>query len=94
MGYTREQLAEALDISVRFAADIELGNRGMSFTTLIRLCRLLSVSSDYILMGKNNEDRADESELHRLIGCIEEKNIPYMEELLRVLMKIINNVDE
>ena len=53
MGYTREQFAEALDISERFATDIELGNRGMSFTTLINLCELLSVSSDYILMKKS-----------------------------------------
>ena len=30
MGYTREQLAEKLDISSKFCSDIELGARGMS----------------------------------------------------------------
>ncbi len=90
MGYTREQFAEALDISSRFAADIELGSRGMSFATLIRLCKLLSVSSDYILMGKTGCSPDNSSELNRIISCIDDKYIPYVEELLRIIIKLIN----
>ncbi len=90
MGYTREQFAEALDISSRFAADIELGSRGMSFSTLIRLCKLLSVSSDYILMGKPGCSPESRSEVNRIISCIDDKYIPYVEELLRIIIKLVN----
>lgn len=90
MGYTREQFAEALDISSRFAADIELGNRGMSFATLIRLCKLLSVSSDYILMGKTDCSPGSRNELNRIISCIDDKYIPYVEDLLKIIIKLIN----
>ncbi len=89
MGYTREEFAEALDISSRFAADIELGNRGMSFATLIRLCKLLSVSSDYILMGRAGSSQTGKTELDRIISCIDDKYIPYVEELMRIILKLI-----
>ena len=90
MGYTREQFAEAVDISERFATDIELGNSGMSFPTLIRICKILSVSSDYILMGKTNEQTYNTKKFERIISSIDEKYIPYTEEILKTLAKIIN----
>lgn len=90
MGYTREQFAEALDISERFATDIELGNRGMSFSTLIRLCKLLSVSSDYILMGKTDEQTYNTNKIERIISGIDEKYLPYTEDIITTLMKIIH----
>ena len=34
LGYTREQLAELLDITPKFCSDIELGCKGMSIPTL------------------------------------------------------------
>ena len=34
LGYTREQLAEQLDVSTKFCSDIELGVKGMSIPTL------------------------------------------------------------
>lgn len=55
LGYTREQFSEILDISERFLADIELGNRGMSFSTLINISQKLNVTTDYILIGTVNE---------------------------------------
>ena len=34
IGYTREQLAELLDVTPKFCSDIELGVKGMSIPTL------------------------------------------------------------
>ena len=34
LGYTREKLAEKLDVSPKFCSDIELGVKGMSLNTL------------------------------------------------------------
>ena len=94
MGYTREQFAEALDISERFATDIELGNRGMSFTTLIRVCELLSVSSDYILMGKKESQPLEDTKLNRIAARIDKKYIPLAENMLSTFAKAINMADK
>lgn len=94
MGYTREKFAEALDISERFATDIELGNRGMSFTTLINLCELLSVSSDYILMGKKEPLPTDDTKLNRIAARIDDKYMPLAENLLNTFAKAVNMADK
>ena len=49
---TQEDLAEALDKSKQFVSDLECGRVGMSLSTLIDLCTILKVSSDYILFGR------------------------------------------
>ena len=51
-GYTREQLAEKLEVSVKFCSDIELGIRGISIQTLAKLSDILGLSADYILFGE------------------------------------------
>ena len=49
---TREALAESLDISPQFVADIEYGSKGISIRTLFQLGQVLGVTSDYILGGR------------------------------------------
>ncbi len=46
---TAEQLAEAADISPKSLWQIESGRRSPSLNLLIRLCRILNVSSDSLL---------------------------------------------
>jgi transcriptional regulator with XRE-family HTH domain len=87
MGYTRERFAEELGISARFAADIELGTKGMSFTTFKRVCELLSVSADYLIFGKSNQP--DMSKLNRLTSNIDEEYLPLAEDLIQTFIKII-----
>ena len=55
LGLTREQFAEKLDITPKFCADIELGTKGMSVPTLCRIATTLSLSTDYILFGKQEK---------------------------------------
>lgn len=54
-GYTREQLAELLDLSPRFLADVELGKSGLSITSLRTACARLHVSADFLL-GLQDEE--------------------------------------
>lgn len=44
--YTRESLAEKVDISVKFLYEIETGKKGFSAETLCRISKALSVSCD------------------------------------------------
>lgn len=48
---TREALAEKLEVSAKFCADLEYGMKGMSMTTLNNLSEILNLSTDYILKG-------------------------------------------
>lgn len=87
MGYTREQFAEKLDISAIFAAEIELGKKGMSIDTLIKICELLSVSADYIIWGKGERP---ENNIAALTAELSESEIEYAEELMRTFVKAVS----
>lgn len=52
---SREKLAESAGISTQFLADIELGNKGMTVSTLKKICTALCVTSDSIVFGADSE---------------------------------------
>lgn len=68
-GYTRDELAELIDITPRFYYDLETGLKGMSLATLCKLKEVLHVSTDYLLFG-NIPGEGDE-ELMSLIALVE-----------------------
>ena len=72
---TREELAEAADISSSFLYEIETGKKSFSAYTLGSLSRALSVKSDYILHGefqeKNKRDIDGNLSVQSLI-CIQQ----------------------
>lgn len=49
---TQEILAEKMDVSVQMISNLELGKKAIRPENIIKLCEVMSVSSDYILMGK------------------------------------------
>lgn len=59
MGYTQENLAERVEVSVQYISDLERGVVGASLSTIIKLCQVLHVSSDFFLMGKEREKTVD-----------------------------------
>ena len=60
MKMNRETLAEKLDVSPQFIADIEYGNKGVSLKRLYLLCQVLDISADYILAGELMDEDGDE----------------------------------
>lgn len=87
LGYTREQLAEKINLSARFVTDIEYGIKGMSFNTLIKMSEVLNVTTDYIILGKT--EYTDNSKIVDMLKNVDEKHIPHIEELLKVFIKAI-----
>ena len=59
MGYTQENLAERVEVSVQYVSDLERGVVGASLSTIIKLCQILHVSSDFLLMGNERENTVD-----------------------------------
>ena len=64
MDMNRESLAELLEVSPQFIADIEYGNKGISIKRLYMLCQVLNVSADYVLAGER-QDEEDDQDLRR-----------------------------
>lgn len=61
LNYTREQLAEKLDVSSKFISDIELGVKGISIKTLANLTDILNMNADYLLFGEEYDGGAEQS---------------------------------
>lgn len=79
---TREQLAEKLDVSTKFCADIELGNRGMSLGTLCKLSGILHLSCDYILFGSENDNANDEELIAKIAAKTSDLLFPRLAEVI------------
>ncbi len=49
---TQMQFSEKIGVSTQYISDLERGIVGCSISTLIKICDILDVSSDFILRGK------------------------------------------
>ncbi len=54
LGFTQEQLANMMDVSVQMISNLERGVKAIRIENLIKLSEILKVSTDYILTGKDN----------------------------------------
>ncbi|MGN1026518.1 MAG: helix-turn-helix domain-containing protein [Faecousia sp.] len=67
-GYTQEAFSELIGIGPKSLSAIERGTVGVSLTTLLRICKVLSVSSNALLFENSpqNEIQAITERLERL----------------------------
>ena len=56
---TQEQVAERINLSLQSVSCIELGKKAIRPENLVNLCRVLSVSADYILTGKKDPSQLE-----------------------------------
>lgn len=87
VGLTSEQLAAKMDISNQFLSDVERGKKSFSYENLIKLCRILCVSTDYILLG--SEKSNDRARLHDVIDSIDEAYLPMVEVAVSNTIRVI-----
>ena len=85
LGYTREQFAELLDVSVSYMAEVERGRTGVSLKLLVKICQVLGLSADYLLFGQErSQDALLLDQLHRL----DPKYLPVVQSLIAQLLAI------
>ena len=84
-GLTQERFAELVGISPQNVSCVERGLAGVSLTVLRRMCEILRVSSDSLLMGSSAGNQAD------AIARRLERLSP---EQFRVVEEVINRVLE
>lgn len=87
-GLSRDELSELLGISSLFVGYIECGQRGMSIATLQKICKVLNVSADYIIMG-TSEKQDDREKVITAIEELEPQYIPLALEQINNLKKTI-----
>lgn len=90
-GYTREQFAEMLNVTPKFCADIELGNKGMSVNTLCKISDILKLSTDYILFGVVQQEYSFSSQLLQHCTPTEQK---YAEDLLKTFVMAMESKEK
>ena len=85
LGYTREEFAEKLDVSISYLAELERGRTGISVKLLIKVCDVLGLSADYVLFGaERDEDTLLLDKIHR----IDSKYIPLLDKLIAELLTL------
>ena len=55
MGITQERLAEQMDVSVQMISNLERGVKAVKIDNLVKLSRILNVTTDYILTGDKTD---------------------------------------
>ena len=85
LGYTREKFAEKLDVSVSYLAELERGRTGISVKMLIKVCKVLGLSADYVLFGS---ERSEDSNRIDAIHRIDEKYLPLLDKLIAELLAL------
>ena len=82
---TREQLAELVDVTPRFIADVERGHVGISILTLKKICEVLHISSDALLWGKPTQTSIDDK-----LKLIDSEYAHYIEKLVQTQLDFIS----
>ncbi len=86
--YTREGLAEKVDISAKFLYEIEVGKKGFSADTLCRISKALSVSCDYIMYGEEKEHCSKEK-IICVLEMLEPRQVSKMQDILKILSNML-----
>ena len=89
-GYTQEKLADKVDVSTQYISDLERGNVGTSVPTLIKICKILCISSDYILLGKNTAEAPDISNITKRLINLSQDEIQIVENSINLMIEAFN----
>lgn len=84
-GYTREVFEEKSEVSAKFLYEVETARKDISAKTLIKICKALNVSSDYILFGQGNKE--DYSQLLYLLQQLDNKQIQLVTGIVELMVK-------
>lgn len=87
---TQEKLAEKCDLSTAYIGHIERGTRSLSIETLIKLSSVLNVSTDYLLLGINNNP----INLENIINSISSHKHSQYQKFISVVKILAENIDK
>ena len=87
LGYTRDYMSEQLSVSVNFCRDIEIGAKGMSIQTLVKISSILKLSLDYIVFGEEPDNNG--TPLLLMVNSCKPEKRKYAEDILKTFLLAI-----
>ena len=85
-GYTQEQIADALDVTVAFISNIENDRVKMNLRVLSYYAKLLNVSIDYLLRPESDENGEKDNVLNKeILRLLEKFSTDDKEKFVKVL---------
>ncbi len=88
MNLIREEFAENAGISPQFLAEIENGKKGMSVSTLYKICVNFNISADYLLFGHLSSEKLSDTSNERM-HLLSEPYRSYTEDIIEIVNNII-----
>lgn len=89
-GYSQQQFAEMLDVSIQTLSKIETGKQGVSVTMLRNCCQLLHISGDRLLFG----DAIEENDVTLFLEQLKRVDKAYLPSLRDVMEHHISFLSE
>ena len=87
-GYTQEQLADLIGVSTQFLSDAERGVTGMSVNTIVKLCGVLNISADFLLLGIEEPDKPESPlSIYARMKRLSPQERELVEEVTNLMMK-------
>ena len=83
-GYTQEKFSELIGIGTKSLSAIERGTVGVSLTTLLKICRVLSISSNSLLF-----ENTPKNDIHAISERLERLTPEQFEIANSVLCKVL-----
>ena len=85
--YTRDAFAEKVGISAKFLYEIEMGRKGFSAETLVKIAQAVSVSSDYVMLGCEAENKATD-DIMEILTSLNPQQLEQVREILKSIQKL------
>ena len=89
--YTREEMAEIVEISPKFLYEIESGKKGFSSEILCKIARKFTVSCDFIMYGEEQSLKISEK-MYCILKQVETKQIIKIQSILKLLIEICDAI--
>ena len=88
LGLTQEKVAEQMDVSLQMVSNLELGKKAIRPENMVKLCKVLDVSADFILTGKRSD--RENAELARKFGLLSSRHQTIIAQLIDSLIDTAN----
>ena len=92
-GLTQERFSELIGLGPKSVSAFERGTVGISFTTLKKICQVLSVSSDQILFGQTEKNESDLSGLTKRLERLSPKQYAITKDVIFKLLEAFSLED-
>ena len=83
-GLTQNKLSEMIGLEAKSLSAVECGTSGISIAALIKICNVLSISSDRLLFGAT-----EKNDVHELTARLEQLSQKQLEIAADILIKVI-----